>query len=428
MATFLAKPGRWALYSGADDAPFDNPRGNLGLVHAHSDFDYIQFSSKAPNFDVTITTATNVPSLSSIITIGPHGKPGIPFVFGRLLMASGIWVPLNGSTLCTDTNRPDFNYKIAFHLAVSNTDVVILETRSYPDLISISLRVQIWVSDNIVEGTLPSLPDTVMAPGLFTAGHVDSRKFYLRRKPGADLAISAGRTLTIAPGSTPENTGEPWQAWRYSNGGVSIDYTTTKVGGFTKIDNSPPPVNPVSYSCMIGGDVDTLAIPGSLEINPGNTYARVIGSDGTVVIDTREELFHTLSRVDGSVTRPQLRWGSTEASTARSDAINLGAVDPTCTGVIGLARITYSTGYSTLPSGYWLCVGGTILAQMKNFQGPNGNWGSFPTSFALLSFVLNGNQVELQENIRLKDTYYAGPALALPAFTIDYRLFCGTFT
>jgi hypothetical protein len=427
MATFKAEPGRWAFYSGATDAPYDDPYTNLSNVHAHSAFDYIQFSSKTPTFDQTISITTEVSSRKRVINIGAHGKAGIPFVFGRVLVGS-VWVPLNGSTPVGRNATQGIN--INWHLAVSSTQVAILETRIYPNISNNARRVQIWVSDNIVEGTLPSLPDTVMSPGLFTAGRLDSRKFYLRRKAGASLSVSAGRTWTQAPGSTPANTSSSWQAYRYDGGSSSVplNFTSTTVGSNTRTDNSPPAVNPISYACMIGGDVDPGGQVSAFELEPANNYARVIGTDGTVVLDTREELFHIISKVNGSVTRPSLDWGGFASSDARNATIGLAAVNANCTGVLGLARITYSTGYSDLPSGYWLVVGGTIVTVLKMGQSVGGSWGTYATSIAMLSIVLNGGQAQLQESIRLKDDSLSGPNVKLAGFTVDYRLFCGTFT
>lgn len=433
MATFKATPGRWALYSGSSDAPFDDPRANLSAVHAHSDFDYIQFSSKAPTIDTDVFVPAVNNDLSRTVNIGAHGKSGIPFVFGRVLVGES-WVPLAGSTPIF--SRSDLGSTINFNLAVSDTDVAILETRNYPDS-SGSLpggttrRVQIWVSDNIVDGTLPSLPDTEMQPGLFTAGRLDSRKFYLRRNAGASLRVSAGRTWTLSPFNSPNNTSQPWQAYRYDAGTPStpINFTSTTVSGTTVTDNSPPTVSPVNSTCVIGGDVDPGGQVAVLEIDPGTNYARVVGSDGTVVLDSREEIFHILSKLEGSITRSSLQWGGGSGnSTSRSATINLGTVDPACTGILGLARITYSTGYSHVPSGYWLCVGGTIVTVMKTFQSLNGTWAQFTSSVAMLGFNLNAGQVDFEESIRLKDDRFAGFLDSLAGFTVTYRLFCGTFS
>lgn len=434
MATFKAIPGKWAFYSGGTDAPFDAPRANLSLVHAHSDFDYIQFSSKEPTIDTNVSVPAVNNDLRRTVNIGLHGKNGIPFVFGRVLLGSD-WVPLSGSTPVF--SRPDRGNTINFNLGVSETGISILETRSFPDF-SGSLpggttrRVQIWVSDNIVDGTLPSLPDTEMQPGLFTAGRLDSRKFYLRRNPGASLRVSAGRTWTMSPTSSANNTSQPWQAYRYDAGPPStpINFISTTVAGTTVTSNNTPVVDPVNFACVIGGDVDPGGQVSALEINPGETYARVIGDDGTVVLDTREEIFHVLSRIDGQITRPSLEWGGGVSGTSegRNATISLGSVDPACTGILGLARITYSTGYSLLPSDYWFVVGGSIVTVMKNFQSLNGTWAMFMSSIAMLSFSLNNGTVEFQESIRLKDDRFAGPLDSLAGFTVTYRLFCGTFT
>jgi hypothetical protein len=433
MTVFKCIPGKWALYDGNDDLPFDNPRAYLSRVHAHSDFDYIQFSSKTPTIDTSIFIPPVNNNMERTIFLGNHGKSGIPFVFGRVNV-QGTWIPLNGSTPVFWL--PQYGDTINFNLAVSNTGILIHETRSYPDYSSSlpsgrTVRVQVWVSDNIVDGSgvTPS-PYIEMRPNLLVAGRLDSRKYYLRRKEGASLRVSAGRTWTLSTIDTPHNTSKPWQAYRYDAGFPStpINFTSTTVDGLTRTDNSPPTVNPVNYACMIGGDVDPFGQKAALEIEPGAGYARVVGSDGTVVLDTREEIFHILSKVQGEVSRPRLVFGGSAGASRRYATIPLGSVDPSCTGILGLARITYSTDVSYLPSGYWYVVGGSLVTIHKTFQSLNGSWSDFLSTLSILSFVLNGSTVELHESTCLKDDYHAGPQDRLAPFTITYRLFCGTFT
>lgn len=165
-----------------------------------------------------------------------------------------------------------------------------------------------------------------------------------------------------------------------------------------------------------------------LIIDPGAGYAQVTDVDGSIVLDTRDQIFHVLSRLNGSVSRPSLAYPSvSQAGANRAANITLGAVDPNSQAILGFARIVYSTGYSQLPSGYWFALGGTLVPHMKAFQNVEGDWGSYPSSIALLSFVLNGGNVILEERIHLKDDRLANVA-ALAAFTITYRLYCGTFT
>lgn len=156
MAIFMADgTGRVALYSGSDDAPFTNPRANLSRVHFHTDFDYLAFSSAAPTLVSSIEIPALDNSLSRLIVVGAHGKSGVPFVFGQVLL-SGAWVPLLGtvpvhrSTALIGGLSP--SNVVNWTLAVSDTHIAIAESRSYPNFAALpkTLPVRFWVSDNIM--------------------------------------------------------------------------------------------------------------------------------------------------------------------------------------------------------------------------------------------------------------------------------------
>lgn len=161
MAIFKADgTGKWGLYSGTDDLPFDSPRSHMSRVHGHSDFDYLAFASGTPTFAGTIDMPTSVPSLTRTIVIGAHGKSGIPFVFAQCRQyatAPIIWVPLVGTVpvkigVGTVGGLPT-NLFIAWTLALSATEVAIVETRTLSDWNpgDLSRDYRIWVSDNIMD-------------------------------------------------------------------------------------------------------------------------------------------------------------------------------------------------------------------------------------------------------------------------------------
>lgn len=161
-----------------------------------------------------------------------------------------------------------------------------------------------------------------------------------------------------------------------------------------------------------------------LIIDPGAGYAQLTDTDGTVVLDTRDEIFHILSKVNGSVSRPQY---SSAVGVVRTANIDLGAVDPNCTAVLGIARNegAFAGGSDhDLPSGLWYVVGGTIVLHIQNFRSVGGTWGDYPSSIGLATFALSGGRARFQEEICQNFGY----TTFMSAYTMTYRLYCGTFT
>lgn len=164
----------------------------------------------------------------------------------------------------------------------------------------------------------------------------------------------------------------------------------------------------------------------SLEQHPG--YMVVTDTDGAVTLDTRDELFHVLTTLEGTVNIPALDWGPADAPDERTATYAVGSVDAGCTHVIGFCKLVYSSGFSLLPSGVWVSVGGTILPMVKRFESTSGVNASYISSMQALTFELSGGTVVLREETVLSDNYYAGPNYNLAALAVTYKLFAGTFT
>lgn len=169
-----------------------------------------------------------------------------------------------------------------------------------------------------------------------------------------------------------------------------------------------------------------------LIIDPGAGYAQVADGAGRVALDTRDEIFHILTTLSGSVSRPAY---SSAVGLVRTADIDLGAVDPNCTAILGVACVTWTGSTSDaplLPSGFWYAVGGTLVLRCVGQGGGDASGahvGLYPSSIVLVSFVLESNRARYQEEMALRDsdpTY--GSTRSFPAMTIDYRLYCGTFT
>jgi hypothetical protein len=164
----------------------------------------------------------------------------------------------------------------------------------------------------------------------------------------------------------------------------------------------------------------------TLIIEPG--YMQVTDVNGHIVHDTRDQIYHVLTTLNGQIVRPTMGWGASGNAQTRSIDIDLGAVDPACTTVQGLVKLTYSTGYSPLPSGTWLTLGGTIVFDMKVFQSLSGNWATYPSSVGTFDFIISAGHARFQEKLVMYDDYRSSLGGVMAGYTLDYRLVLGAFT
>lgn len=162
-----------------------------------------------------------------------------------------------------------------------------------------------------------------------------------------------------------------------------------------------------------------------LIIDPGAGYAQLADSDGTVRLDTRYDFFHILTEKIGSLSRPSY---SSAVGLVRTADIDLGAVDPACTAVLGLARFNgpFGADYGfELTSGRYYAVGGTIVLNLARFSNLSGEYtGNYPCAAAFASFVIEDGRLRYQEEVAQNYGYTTGYG----AFTVTYRIYCGTFT
>lgn len=150
--------GRWALYDnpGNNDAAFNNPRANFSLVHAHSDFDYLAFDGTTPDIQVTVTIPQTVSNRFRSITVGPHGRSGVPFVFAQVDTYGG-WVPLVGSVPVYVSphkiNRYWSGHLVNWTLELSNTHIYLRESRTTPTFSALPIQrtARFWISHNIMD-------------------------------------------------------------------------------------------------------------------------------------------------------------------------------------------------------------------------------------------------------------------------------------
>lgn len=166
-----------------------------------------------------------------------------------------------------------------------------------------------------------------------------------------------------------------------------------------------------------------------MTLEQGAGYLRVTGANGDVCLDTREQIFHVLTIVEGRTTLGPLRFVSAGGGgNTRNQTITLGSVDSNATDLIGFCKLTYGSDYSLLPSGAWYMVGGTLIPFMKRFESLSGTNAKYISSMQMITFAISGGNAVLHEEAEACDDYYAGPSSRLAALTIDYKLFAGTFT
>lgn len=146
MTRLLSQGGKFAIYEGSDDLPHASPRSYLSRVKLHSDLQYVALNPTplTATFQVVVT---DTPRKRELI-VGAHGITGVPFVQG-FVNIGGYDVPLCGSVpVYVNAATGDV---VLWTLAVSSTNVLIHEQRSYPSLgTGQSFSVTVYVSDLVL--------------------------------------------------------------------------------------------------------------------------------------------------------------------------------------------------------------------------------------------------------------------------------------
>lgn len=94
---FRVAGGKVAVWDGhTDTLPFDSPLTYLNRVKFHSDIPYVKIID-VRTFSVTIPAiGAGTPQRAQSYNIGAHGRPGQPFVIGRIIV-NGVPVAFTGS-------------------------------------------------------------------------------------------------------------------------------------------------------------------------------------------------------------------------------------------------------------------------------------------------------------------------------------------
>lgn len=159
-----------------------------------------------------------------------------------------------------------------------------------------------------------------------------------------------------------------------------------------------------------------------------NGYVQVTDIGGHVVHDTRDQIFHVLTELSGSVSVGGLGWGGSGSGVTRANDWDLGAVDAAATALMGICKVTYSGGLSSLPSGLWYTVGGSIILNHKTFQTISGTWSTYCSTASVFSFVLASGRARCQEETVNRDDYLSGTGATASGWTLQYKLYAGAFT
>lgn len=145
---FQCKAGKVAVWDGGtDDAPFTNPRGNIARVKFHSDLQYPKIIS-VRTVNITLPAMAANENRSNVYTLFAHGRGGVPFIAGRLMVQSQK-IPFAGSVPVALSN----GFARWLTLGADATNVVVHEqSRAFFQLgySAITIPIVVYVTDEIL--------------------------------------------------------------------------------------------------------------------------------------------------------------------------------------------------------------------------------------------------------------------------------------
>ena len=157
---FQCKAGKVAVWDGGtDDAPFNNPRGNIARVKFHSDLSYPKIIS-VRSVSITLPAMQQNANIAQSYVLFAHGRPGIPFITGRMILQSQK-VPFVGSVpvaVRASTNQnPGFARWLT--LGADATNVIVYEQSraasvpsapSFTIFPAVTIPIVVYVTDEIL--------------------------------------------------------------------------------------------------------------------------------------------------------------------------------------------------------------------------------------------------------------------------------------
>lgn len=157
----------------------------------------------------------------------------------------------------------------------------------------------------------------------------------------------------------------------------------------------------------------------------------ITDTDGHVVFDSDEGLFHAISLHSGSITLPtrQARYRFSDLDEPVNidiDHLLASGIHPEADTVVGSVKATSTTPHGIARFSGWFNASGTIMyyndsTTFSRAQPPN--------NIACYTFKARGGQLVLNERvlIRANDTSGLTVTISLLSVTFDYKLFCGRF-
>ena len=141
------------------------------------------------------------------------------------------------------------------------------------------------------------------------------------------------------------------------------------------------------------------------------------------------------SRVVGQGLFPQRSQGATATAAAYTNETNnyfIANVNPAANIVFGMAQFVPSSGGtdSTTNGSLWQQANGTIVytwwSTGEQASGIGRTDRRFASALGLATFFITNGQLLLRQRLVLRA--WAGPSTAVvPEFTVNFRLYCGTF-
>jgi len=153
--------GRAGIWTGDDDAPYTAPRSNLARVKFHTDLDYIRVIDE-------VTVTLNLPAISNVLdrvvthNLFAHGRPGFPYILGKVRAQDGADVAFTGSVPVQFGNNATSQYARWLALGADATNVSIHEyvmcngisggsPSTWETYDALSLSITVYITDEILE-------------------------------------------------------------------------------------------------------------------------------------------------------------------------------------------------------------------------------------------------------------------------------------
>ncbi len=172
----------------------------------------------------------------------------------------------------------------------------------------------------------------------------------------------------------------------------------------------------------------------TLEVSAGRIYV-VDDTNGDVMFDTDERMFVPTDYVAGTHTTPQRQ--ASAVSGSRTDVnidvdTTLASINASADAIFGAFKVTVS-GFTPMGAGGWFIASGSYLHGQFTMGNTNENHTTtmrYIAGHVVYTFRASGGFLIFNERAFMRATL-TGSATpntsTMPATTIDYKLYCGSF-